>query len=118
MNTINKPRLTKCISLTISKGKSLLDILDSVEEEDIKDTNKKNICKCCNKYIANIKTLEEHQVKCFQNKIKELNTTIERFNIKTKLLEENIKHEIRIRGIELLIERNDNKWNKIYNLNK
>jgi len=123
---MNKPKINKCISLTISKDKSLLDILDSVEdvEEHIsKDyINKNNICKCCNKYIANIKTLGEHQIKCFQNKINQLNKTIEELNIQMSLLrenvKENVKHDIRIKGIELLLERNNDKWNKIYNLKK
>lgn len=116
-----KPQLGRYLTFTISKDKSLLDILDSVEEEKINSngTNyandiitkkfNKSTCKCCGKIILN-KFIEEHQVKCFQNKIEEL-------VIKLKLKEENVKHEIRIKGLEILIERNNEKWNKIYSIN-
>lgn len=109
---MNKPKLNKYISFSVSDDKSLLDILDSVEEikeirNDIKDIQKKNICKCCNKYIT--KFLEEHQVKCFQNKIEDI-------KIEMKLLRENVLHEIRIKGLEILIQKNNEKWKKIYKI--
>ncbi len=106
---MNKPKLNKYLTFSISKEKSLLDILDSVEESkdiDIKDSKK--ICKCCGKFV--VKFLEEHQIKCFENKIEDLTT-------KLKLQRENIMHEIHIKGLELLIERNNQKWNKIYKIN-
>ena len=104
---------------------SLLDILDSVEEHKeniyIKDNNNK--CKCCDKIILNHK-LEQHQVSCFQNKISTMSSEIE--NLKRQIeymkenikeneenLKNNIKHDIHIKGLELLIERNNEKWKRI-----
>jgi len=126
---MNKPKLNKYISFTISKEKSLLEILDSVEEtkdirdvkdirdirdkKDIRDIRDKNICKCCSKYI--IKYLEEHQIKCFQNKISILLKKIEELNRQTDLLKETLMHDIKIKGLELVLQRNEEKWNKIYN---
>jgi hypothetical protein len=109
----NKPKLVKSSTFSISdfknKNKSLLDILDDVEETesiDFRDESHldKKKCKCCQKIIIN--KIEQHQTKCFQNKIEDL-------NIKLKLLREDIKHEIHIKGLELLIDRNNEKWNKI-----
>ena len=122
---MNKPKLNKYLSFSISNDKSLLEILDSVEEtngdirdiRDIRETkDAKNIkkCKCCDKYI--VKFLEEHQAKCFQNKILSMTKTIEESTTKMKLLKENIKHDIKIKGMEFLIQRNEEKWNKIYKL--
>jgi hypothetical protein len=109
---MNKPKLNKYLSFTISNDKNLLDMLDSVQE--IKEISKisndkiflKNKCKCCCKIIMN-KFTEEHQVKCFQDKIEDL-------NIKLKLKEEEVKHNIHIKGLEILIEENNKKWNKLY----
>lgn len=106
---------------------SFLDILDSVEEHNIDnidnihnihniDKKSNNKCKCCNKVILNHK-LESHQVSCFQNRISELEHKIEelksQINITRETTRDLVSHEIRIRGIELLIERNNQKWNKI-----
>ena len=114
------PKLNKCLSLTISKDKSFLEILDSVQEtkdeDEIKTTfteyknNKK--CKSCDKFI--VTNIENHQVLCFQKKIKSLEEEINKFEIRMKLKEEQIKHDIHIKGLELLIERNNEKWNKLY----
>jgi len=106
----DKPKIGKCLSFNVSSDKSLLDILDSVEEikYDTKDTRFSK-CKCCDKVIFNKELLSEHQAKCFQNKIDKLNT-------KMSLMREDIKHEIRIRGLELLIERNKEKFNRIMNV--
>lgn len=114
---MNKPKLNKYISLSISKDKSFLEILDSVEEigskdeikNDVRDTKK--TCKCCEKFI--VKDIEGHQLICFQKKIKALQNHILNLEINTKLKEEEIKHDIHIRGIELLIERNNEKWDKL-----
>lgn len=109
------PKLNKCLSLTISKDKSFLEILDSVEEtkeDEIKTSYKK--CKCCSKFI--VTNIEIHQAVCFQKKIKALEEQINNLEINMKLREEQIKHDIHIRGLELLINRNNEKWNKIYNI--
>jgi hypothetical protein len=107
-------KLNKCLSLTISKDKSFLEILDSfkeTKEEEIK-TNYTNKCKCCTKFI--LTNTENHQTICFQKKIKKLEEQINNLEIRMKLREDQIKHDIHIKGIELLIERNDKKWNKLY----
>jgi hypothetical protein len=111
---IKKPQLNRyhtyiTLSLKSLKENNLLDILDSVEEypeDPVYKTYNKNTCKCCGKVI--LKFFEEHQTKCFQNKIENL-------QIQLKLKEEEIKHSIHIKGLELLIERNNEKWNKLYN---
>lgn len=105
---MNKPVLKKCLTFNLDnleKDKSFLAILDSVEETTLSKNFNKNTCKCCGKVV--IKFLEEHQIKCFQNKIDDL-------VIKLKLQEEDIKHQIRIKGLEYLIEYNNEKWNKLY----
>ena len=136
-NKNNKNPLKKCKTYLsyscdsyedLKNSKSLLDILDSVEEhinynENIENNEKnnknenKNKCKCCNKVILNHK-LESHQVYCFQNKISELESKIEnlksQINITRETTRDLVAHEIRIKGIELLIERNNEKWNKLY----
>jgi hypothetical protein len=109
----NPPKLNKYISLSISKDKSFLEILDSVEElkGDIRNNIKKdNKCKSCDKFI--VKNLEEHQITCFQKKIKELENHINNLELKMKEREYEIRHEIHVKGLELLIERNNEKWNK------
>jgi hypothetical protein len=108
------PKLNKCLSLSVSKDKTLLEILDSVQEtkEEEINTNYSNKCKCCDKVI--VKNINNHQILCFQTKIKNLEDKINNFEIRLKLRDEQIKHDLRIRGLELLIERNNNKWNKLY----
>jgi len=111
----SNPKLKKSLSLSISKDKSLLDILDSVQEikeDDIKTNyinyiknNKK--CNCCSKFIFT--NIEDHQTICFQKKIKDMEEQL-------KLREEKIKHDIHIRGLELLIERNNEKWIRLYKI--
>jgi hypothetical protein len=124
----NPPKLNKYISIDISKDKSFLDILDSVEElkeDEIKITKDTKKCKCCNKFIVNnivkniVKNIEDHQTMCFQKKIKELENKVNNLELMIKLREKEIvdetKHSIRIKGLELLIERNNQKWNKVMN---
>ena len=101
------------------KDKSLLDILDSLEEHTTnKEEHKKDKCKCCNKVILNHK-LQDHQIYCFQNKIKELSSTIEILKSEIVITRDNTKdivtHGLRIKIFEFLIDRNNEKWNKIYN---
>lgn len=109
---VDKPKIGKCLSFSVSNDKSLLDILDSVEEikddKTLIDNNRinNNKCKCCDKVIFNKTLLDEHQVKCFQNKILSM-------SIQMNLMRENIKHEIHIKGLEILIERNNKKWNSL-----
>ena len=106
------------MSFTISNEKSLLDILDSVEEiRDVRES-KENIdkkCKCCNKVITY--KLEDHQIICFQKKVKELSEQIDELKNYINNMRENmidkIRHEIHIKGLELWIERNNEKWNKL-----
>ena len=117
---MHKIKLNKCLSLSslslsISKDKSLLEILDSVHEtkdEEIKiEYNKNKKCKICNKYI--VTNFDNHQIGCFLKKIKALEEKINNLEITIKLKEEQIKHDIHIKGLELLIERNNEKWNKL-----
>ena len=113
----NPPKLNKYLSLSISKEKSFLEILDSVEElkGDIRNNIKKDNCKSCNKFI--VKNIEEHQITCFQKKIKDLENNINNLELKLKQQEQEIKHKIHIKGLEFLIERNNEKWNKYNNKN-
>ena len=116
------------VSYDVTKD-SLLDILDSVEEhkENIENNlNKnKNKCKCCDKVILNHK-LEQHQLSCFQNKISTMSSEIENLKRQIEYMKENIKeneenlknkikHDIHIKGLELLIERNNEKWETVMN---
>lgn len=115
-----KTKLNKCLSLSslslsISKDKSFLEILDSVQEtndeEEIKTDSKNKKCKICSKYI--VTNFDAHQKGCFLKKIKSLEEKINNLEITMKLKEEQIKHDIHIKGLELLIERNNEKWNKL-----
>ena len=107
-------KLNKCLSLSISKDKSFLEILDSVQEvkEDEIKTNYTNKCKCCTKFI--VTNFDNHQTICFQKKIKALEDQINNLEIRMKLREEEIKHDIHIKGLEILVGRNNEKWNKLY----
>jgi hypothetical protein len=104
------PKLNRSLSLSIDKNKSFLEILDSVqeikEEEEIKTKyiNAKK-CKSCDKLI--VTNIDNHQIKCFQKKIKDLEEQL-------KLKEDQIKHDIHIKGLELLIDRNNKKWETLY----
>lgn len=106
----SKIKLNRSSTFSISSisNLNLLDVLDGVEETEhieFKESNlEKKKCKCCQKIILN--KIEQHQIKCFQDKIEDL-------MIKLKFLKEDIKHEIRIKGLEILIDRNNEKWNKI-----
>ena len=119
MKTSIKPSLQKSKTyITYEYNKSLLDMLDSVTEhidtENISKNNQNNNkCKCCEKIIMNNK-LEGHQTSCFQNKITLMNSQIENLKIQMNSIRENIKHEMHVKGIEILISRNNEKWNKIY----
>lgn len=102
---------------------SLLDILDSLEEhkENIENNLNKNKCKCCDKVILNHK-LEQHQLSCFQKKISIMSSEIENLKKQIEYMKENeenvknnIKHDIHIKGLEILIERNNEKWEKVMN---
>jgi hypothetical protein len=113
---LNKCSSLSSLSLSISKDKSFLEILDSVQEtkdDEIKteynDKNKK--CKICSKYV--VTNFDTHQTSCFLKKIKALEEKIIYLEITMKLKEEQIKHDIHIKGLELLIERNNEKWNKL-----
>jgi hypothetical protein len=125
-----KPKIGKCLSFSISNDKSFLDILDSVEEIDKNGTLLENSrlnnnkCNCCDRVIFNKVLLDEHQPKCFQKKvssmtreISSMNETIEELsdkkNIKINIMREDIRHEMHIKGLEFLIERNNEKWNRI-----
>ncbi len=111
-----KPILKKSLTFSISdisnipNNKNLLSILDELEEEEDNSyisyiKNIKNKCKCCNLIILNHK-IEDHQISCFQKKIETL-------KIQMSLIKENVAHELHIKGIELLIQRNNEKWNKL-----
>jgi hypothetical protein len=102
------------------KNKNLLDILDDIiiDETKQKDKNYKSkiqstICKSCDKIIYNKTTFDDHQSQCFIKKIHEL--TIEIDNLKNTIenQKEDILHELRVKYLELIIENNNNKWNKL-----
>ena len=100
-------KINRSLTFNISTEKSLLDLLDSVEEDTPSYATYNNkVCECCKKVI--LKNKDIHQIKCFKDKIQEL-------EVQLKLQKDNIKHEIHISGLELLIERNNEKWNRIMN---
>ncbi len=93
---------------------NMLDLLDDVEIDlnNLKVLNieeKKFICKICNKILFNKKLYENHKDFCYEKKIEEL-------NLKYKNQKEEIIHDLRIKFLEMLIEHNNNKWNKINNI--
>jgi hypothetical protein len=121
------------ISFPNSKNKNLLDILDDIivdECKQNKDKNDKNkndkndknckICKSCDKIIYNKNIFDIHQEKCFLDKIEDLinqinvlKKTIESQDLNLKTQREDILHELRVKYLELMIENNNNKWNKL-----
>lgn len=118
------------IPFSNSKNKNLLDILDDIiieesknnknnknhkNDKDNKDNkdNKYKICKSCDKIIYNKNIFDNHQEKCFTERIEDLKKTIETQEIKLKNQREDILHELRVKYFELIIEHNNNKWNKL-----
>lgn len=105
------------IPFTNSKNKNLLDILDDIIIEESKNNkekdNKYKICKSCDKIIYNKSIFESHQEKCFIERIEDLKKTIETQELKLKQQREDILHELRVKYFELIIEYNNNKYNKL-----
>lgn len=104
------------IPFSNSKNKNLLDILDDIIIEESKNKEKDNkykICKSCDKIIYNKSIFDSHQEKCFIEKIEDLKKIIERQELKLKYQREDILHELRVKYLELIIEHNNNKWNKL-----
>ena len=108
------------IPFSNSKNKNLLDILDDIIIEESKNKNKDKdkdnkykICKSCDKIIYNKSIFDNHQEKCFIERIENLKKTIETQELKLKEQREDILHELRVKYFELIIEHNNNKWNKL-----
>jgi hypothetical protein len=107
------------IPFSNSKNKNLLDILDDIIIEESKNNKIKNkndkykICKSCDKIIYNKNIFDNHQEKCFTDQIEDLKKTIETQELKLKQQREDILHELRIKYLLLLIENNNNKYNKL-----
>jgi hypothetical protein len=98
---------------SLPKNISMLDILDDIDDISIENKiTKKFICKLCDKILYNKNLYESHKDSCYQKKIDDLNQEL----FKYKNQKDDIIHDLRIKYAEYLIQKNNDKWNKLFKI--